>query len=1023
MTKIRFPSKIIPPVHPFVFDRQRLLDILDENQHRPLVWVHGSPGAGKTTLISSWLKQQGARFLWYRMDKGINLCADLFYFLTLSVKRNYPRTKLTLPVFTAEYADNIQTFAVVYFRQLFAVLKKEVAIVFDNCQEIENDPDFFHVLQIALNEKPEGLQIVCMSRNRPSYLFHRLSLAGDLLDVNPTLLQFTESESTAFIAWLNPDIDIQTSTALQVRAKGWAIALVLLSQKKPNTIHGQKPAVYEQQPVFSFLMAEILVNMDQADLQFLAETAVFNQFTVVMANTLTGYQNAQTLLDDLVSRNLLVDRTNEIPAVYCYHPIFRDLLNNKNKKLLSHKQLNALNNRALNILVEQKKIDEALPFYLQLEDWVGLKSVIIEHSENLINTGRHHAVITWIQQLPEEMLVTDPWLLYWFAVATKPFDPSRSAEILDQCYQQFLTIADRLGLYSSWQVAVEAITFSLDDFSPLEIWFRRFDELREHYPNCPSLELKIKFSVTALQALACYNPNHPWFNKLLKISEYGFRIVPVKLLQQLICSQLGNYYSLSYEISKLQVLKPYLIATIDDESLPALPRILNVYLVAGLNVYQGHGDKGLKYLEKGLEISEQSAILLFKPIIKLHLVGCHICRGDLQSAQNCLDNAVSDISSKHRLLNSLFMYYTAWLCALKGHFTLALEQNELALLLCQQIQHNYGIVCCLGLKARLLAETAQWKLAEQSLLELAEINQRLPSKFHQLEYHLSDAWFGFLSSNQRRALAGVKRFFSVVSHEQATFFFGWQPNVISSLCLLAIEHDIEVEFAVRMIKINSLCPSPPQHLEQWPWPVRIYSFNRLQLEINGQLIKQDGKSQKKILELLWTIISLGCQDVQSEQICDCLWPDSDGDLAQKSLETAVFRLRKLIGKPAVMVKEGRVSLNSDYCWIDALVFENTLKELDDELHHKTDGARLLTLSNRLFHLYQGSFLKQIDSEIAKSKQKQLEKIFALLISRLIIFYEEQQEYKQGCRLMEQAKYRITGFESIYQKLSSNYKKT
>ncbi len=110
----RFPAKIIAPVYPSVFQRQRLLDRLTDNQHRPLVWVHGSPGAGKTTLISSWLKQQQTRFLWYRMDSGHNASADLFYFLTLAAQRNYPKKQFKLPVFTAEYAGDIKAFAVFF---------------------------------------------------------------------------------------------------------------------------------------------------------------------------------------------------------------------------------------------------------------------------------------------------------------------------------------------------------------------------------------------------------------------------------------------------------------------------------------------------------------------------------------------------------------------------------------------------------------------------------------------------------------------------------------------------------------------------------------------------------------------------------------------------------------------------------------------------------------------------------------------------------------------------------------------
>jgi len=590
MATIRFPRKIIPPVYPSVFERPRLLDLLSENQYSPLTWVYGSPGAGKTTLVSSWLQQQKARFLWYRMDNEVNVSADLFYFLALSAQRNYPRKRFKLPVFSAEYADDIQSFAIIFFRQLFAVLTQESAIVIDNCQEIEKDVDFISILQIALNNMPEGLQIICISRNRPADLFSRLSLSGDLLNISPALLRFTNAESADFISWLNPDITVQTSATLQLKAQGWAAALVLLSlsQKSSDTLPTIE-GINTHQDAFSFLMAEILANMDQESLTFLAKTAVFPQFTVTMAIALTGYQKARDVLDNLVHKNFLIERTDETHPEYVYHPLLRELLDQQCKSLLSDEQQSALYRRAVNILIAQKNIEDALPFYLHLQDWSELKYLLLKHSDQLLNQGRYHAVITWMEYLPQAMLDNDPWLCYWYAVAIKPIDPNRAIKLLDQCYQQFATENDLLGLYSAWQVAVEAINISLDDFSQLKVWLQRFDELREHYPGCPSFELKLKFSVTALHALTFYNPHHPWFNKLLKISEYGFRYVRIKLIRQLICSQLGNYYCITHELTKLQVLEPCLLSTLNDENLPAFPRIFNAHLIGSFLVIQSTG--------------------------------------------------------------------------------------------------------------------------------------------------------------------------------------------------------------------------------------------------------------------------------------------------------------------------------------------------------------------------------------------------------------------------------------------------
>lgn len=1017
MTFKRFPNKIIPPHYPLVFVRQRLFDMLTENQHQSLVWVNGSAGSGKTVLVCSWLQHQQSQFLWYRMDNGNNLTADLFYFLSLSAQRNYPKKRFKLPVFTAEGANDINAFAAVFFRQLFAVLEKEIALVIDNCQEIENDPDFFQVLQIAVNELPEGLQIICLSRNRPTHLFKRLSLSNDLLDINTESLRFTEIESTAFINWLNPDIDKDMCSALQLKAQGWAAALVLLTeQNKQSNVSEQMPVLLEQQDIFSFLMSEILTNMDEVSIQFLTNTAIFNCFNISMAIALTDYQNAGGFLDDLLNKNFLVDRSAGTQPIYCYHPLLRDLLKSQLKHRLSTQQLNALNRNAISILIKHKKTEEAIPLYVHLQDWEGLKPVLLECSETLINSGRHSSVIAWMQQLPDEILKNDPWLLYWYAAGISTSDPHQSVELLDTCYQQFLTNENSLGLYSAWQLAVDAIFLSEDDNSRFNIWLQRLDCLREQYPKCPSYHLKIRFSATALQLLAHFDPVNPWVLKLVKRCEYGLRIIPIPTIKQMISSQIALYYLAANEIEKMQGIKPYLLSAVENEKLPALPRGMNAMVLGYLSMYQGNGDSALIHITEALDILQQAAITPVTSVLKITRASCHICRGDLTSAQDILDSSFADIKPKQRMASTLFDFCTLWLYALRGQTALALELIKPTLVVCQQIRHDIGCNILLLLQSHLLAKTQQWEAAEHSCALLTDLARRSPYKHYQFIAHLSNAWLGFLLKDKQRALLGIEQFLRIASSENIRFFYGWLPDVITPLCLLAIEHEIEVEFAISMMQVNSLCPPPPQYLEQWAWPASIYCFKEFRIELNGQPVQQDGKSQKKIIELLLTLIALGSQDVSREQISDLLWPDSDGDLAKQALETAIFRLRKMIGKTALLVKDGRVSLNADLCWTDVLACEITMKQLDYALLHNTDDDLLVQLSKRLFHLYQGPFLKQLDSGVFQSKQRQLQNKLIHLIERLITYYEKQENHQQITWLLEQSMEKIPQFKSDYQQL-------
>lgn len=133
-----------------------------------------------------------------------------------------------------------------------------------------------------------------------------------------------------------------------------------------------------------------------------------------------------------------------------------------------------------------------------------------------------------------------------------------------------------------------------------------------------------------------------------------------------------------------------------------------------------------------------------------------------------------------------------------------------------------------------------------------------------------------------------------------------QRSAMVRLCAKALEAGIEVEYVQELVRIRNLVSEkPPLHLENWPWPFKIYTLGRFELLKDGKSIRFARKTQRRPLALLKALIAFGSKEVREDQTEDVLWPDADGDAAHRSFKTTLQRLRQLLGREdALELKEG-----------------------------------------------------------------------------------------------------------------------
>ena len=221
-------NKITPPRLKRVLPRHRLFEQFDRARDTQVIWLSGPAGAGKSTLVASFLSERQIPCIWYQIDVSDEDPASYFYYLGLAAQRTSNNPDTLLPLLTPEYVNGLDAFAMRYFEKLYNRLSSPFWIVFDNFQAALPDSPLQRVIWHAMDRIPPDLKIVVISRNDPAPEMVRLQANRRLKLIGWQDLAFTEAECRDVIELLSQHcLSDNKVKFLHEQTRGWIAGLVL----------------------------------------------------------------------------------------------------------------------------------------------------------------------------------------------------------------------------------------------------------------------------------------------------------------------------------------------------------------------------------------------------------------------------------------------------------------------------------------------------------------------------------------------------------------------------------------------------------------------------------------------------------------------------------------------------------------------------------------------------------------------------------------------------------------------------
>jgi len=406
----------IPKLRPNHVSRPRLAAKLNTYLDKTLILISAPAGYGKTTLVSSWLRESKTPSAWLSLDEGDNDPIRFLQYLLLALQKYLPTLQLDL-------LGLLQGMQPARFEPLLNILINEIArsaaafiLVVDDFHVIKAQP-ILETFTFLLEHAPPQMHMMLLSRTDPPLPLSRLRARAQLLEIRADQLRFTYQETVVF---LEEVMGLRLATddiaAMETRTEGWIAGLQLaaLSMQGSKDSHSFVSAFTgSHYYIIDYLTEEVLKLQAQGLRSFLLKTSILTSMCASLCEAVVNTEglepvNGQVLLETLEQMNLFVIPLDDRRQWFRYHHLFADVLRLRLGDLFPE-QLPELHRRASRWYEQNEMISEAIQHALSAQDQPRAVQLVEQHGCSLLMSGEGFTLLKWVEAV-ESYSQTHPWL-------------------------------------------------------------------------------------------------------------------------------------------------------------------------------------------------------------------------------------------------------------------------------------------------------------------------------------------------------------------------------------------------------------------------------------------------------------------------------------------------------------------------------------------------------------------------------------------------------------------------------------
>ncbi|MDR3552141.1 MAG: LuxR C-terminal-related transcriptional regulator [Clostridia bacterium] len=367
-----------------------------------VIFVRGGAGTGKTTLLSSFIRETSLKNVgWLSLDASNANAYSFWLYFTAAVNTFLEDDDGFLTLMRSNLdASHMESLLTLLINRLCG--EDDYYMVLDDVHNI-SDAALIRTFEFFIGAMPPNLHLFMLSREDPPVYLGPLAISGRLLFIDGKQMQLSPGEGIAFLKQtLRLTGSDEELNKLNTFAEGWIGGLQLAAAAEAAGKHSGELLRAGGGIAAEYLTREIFESLTQGERDFLTGTGFLSYFDAdICVKLFDGFSQTDfdQMIEALIEKNLFIICIDEQNGMYRYHNILSEYLTQQFSRL-PEEQKKAHHERSAKAFEQRGDCEEALREFCAADDY-----------ENVLRVAQTMGgrIESWsyLDKVPVDLLIVD----------------------------------------------------------------------------------------------------------------------------------------------------------------------------------------------------------------------------------------------------------------------------------------------------------------------------------------------------------------------------------------------------------------------------------------------------------------------------------------------------------------------------------------------------------------------------------------------------------------------------------------